>query len=267
MAAITSPSNPKIKLIRKLRERKERETSGLFYAEGLRILAEAVQQKASFEYLVVAPELLTSPFGQELLGNLRLAGTPVYEVSPDTFKGFAVKEGPQGIAAVLHQRWLSLESVHPQPGDSWVVLDEVADPGNLGTILRTHDAVGGKGVLLLDHTTDPYDPTSVRASMGSVFSQHLVKTSFSAFTGWKKASQVPLIGASGAASQDYHLFRFPDPYLLLMGSEREGLKEHHRQLCDNIISIPMVGRSDSLNLAIATAVILYECYNQRRDRK
>jgi TrmH family RNA methyltransferase len=262
---ITSSSNPKIKLLRKLRERKERDGSGLFYIEGLRIVAEAVQLQASFEYLVVAPELLTSSFGLNLLKEPSMASIPVLEVAPDTFKNFAVKDGPQGIAAVMRQAWLTLDQVHLEPGQSWVALDAVQDPGNLGTILRTNDSVGGQGIILLDHSTDPYDPTSARASTGALFSQKLVKTDFSSFLRWKLERAYSLVGTSGAASQDYHTFRYPDPYILLMGSEREGLKDHHRQLCDNIIKIPMVGRSDSLNLAVATAVVLYEAYNQRRD--
>jgi RNA methyltransferase, TrmH family len=266
MAATTSPSNPKIKWIRKLRDRKERESSGLFYIEGLRIVAEAVQLQASFEFLIVAPELLTSPFGRNLLQERFIAAIPVLEVSTETFKNFALKDGPQGIAAVLRQSWLPLDRVELKTGQSWVALDAVQDPGNLGTILRTHDSVGGLGVILLDHATDPYDPTSVRASMGALFSQKLVKTDFNTFSRWKKEHCYSLIGTSGAAKHDYHTFIYPDPCILLMGSEREGLKDHHLQLCDNIIKIPLVGRSDSLNLAIATAVVLYEVYNQKRDR-
>jgi len=262
---LTSPSNPKIKLIRKLRDRKERDHSQLFYIEGLRIIGEAIQLKASFDYIVIAPELLTSSFGATLLHDPYLTSVPVVEVSPDTFKSFAIKDGPQGIAAILNQRWFSLDQIHLAPGASWVALDAVQDPGNLGTILRTHDAVGGSGVILLGHSTDPYDPTSVRASMGALFSQKLVKTDFASFARWKEDHGFPIIGTSGAALQDYHTCQYPDPCILLMGSEREGLRDHHLQLCDNIIKIPMVGRSDSLNLAIATAVVLYEMYNQRRD--
>ncbi len=262
---LTSPSNPKIKFLRKLRDRKERDNSQMFYIEGLRIMGEAIQLKARFDCLVIAPDLLTSSFGQNILHDPYLASVPVLEVSPETFKSFAIKEGPQGIAAVLHQRWLPLNQVHLVPGNFWVALDAVQDPGNLGTILRTQDAVGGMGVIILDHGTDPYDPTSARASMGALFSQQLVKTDFASFSRWKKENGYPIIGTSDAAAQDYHGFNYPDPCILLMGSERDGLKEHHRQLCDNIIKIPMVGRSDSLNLAIATAIVLYEVFNQRRD--
>lgn len=262
----TSPANQKVKLIRKLHERKYRESSGLYYIEGLRIVAEAVQLNASLEYLVVSPELLTSDFGRSVAQTASKQGLPVIEVSPDTFKSFALKDGPQGIGAVVKQTWVPLDQIQWVRGENWVALDAVQDPGNLGTILRTNDAVGGTGIILLDHSTDPYDPSSVRGSMGAVFSQKLVKSDIDHFSTWKRQRHYELVGTSGGAAQDYHHFSYPDPCILLMGSEREGLDERHLQLCDNIIKIPMVGRSDSLNLAIATAVVLYEIFDQRRDK-
>ncbi|HEX2979947.1 MAG TPA: RNA methyltransferase [Anaerolineaceae bacterium] len=148
---------------------------------------------------------------------------------------------------------------------NWVALDSVADPGNLGTILRTNDAVGGAGVILLDHSTDPYDVTAVRASMGAVFSQRLVRASLSEFAAWKQRHSVAVIGTSDAAKMDYHQTHYPSPMVLLMGSEREGLTPQHIAICDLMVAIPMVGRSDSLNLAVATAVVLYEMFNQGRS--
>lgn len=261
----TSPSNPKIKLARKLRDRKERQQSGLFYIEGLRIVGEAADTGADFEYVLVAPELLQSEFGQSLVERLGRQGATLLEVGASTFKGFAHKDNPQGIAAVLRQRWTPIETIDPQPGASWVALDAVQDPGNLGTIMRTHDAVGGAGLIILDNSTDPYDVTAVRASMGAVFSQRLVKCPFEAFARWKIKHGTAVIGTSGAATSDYQALRYPDPCILLMGSEKQGLLQHHLDLCDHLVSIPMAGRSDSLNLAVATAVVLYEIFNQRRS--
>ncbi|HEX2980411.1 MAG TPA: RNA methyltransferase [Anaerolineaceae bacterium] len=263
---ITSPGNPRIKQIRKLRERKERQESGLFYIEGLRIVAEAVQQGADIETLVAAPELLTSDFGQQLLADCAGHGLPVLEVSADVFANLSLKEGPVGLAAVARQKWDALETVKPDSDRTWVALDAVADPGNLGTILRTHDGVGGVGLILLDHSTDPFDPTAIRASMGAVFSQKLVRCSFEEFASWKQGSGCTLVGAAGQSSLDYQAYRYPDGAVLLMGSERQGLQPHHLALCDAVVSIPMVGRSDSLNLAMATGIILYEIFNQRRNR-
>lgn len=264
---ITSSTNLKIKWIRKLRDRKARQETGCFYAEGLRIVVEAVQQGAALQTLVVAPDLLTSAVGASLAAEQAARGVEVLEVSAEVFQSMALKEDPVGIAAVLRQQWLPLEQVDVRPGEVWVALDEVADPGNLGTILRTNDAVGGAGVILLDHATDPYDPTAMRASMGALFSQKLVKASFSEFALWKRRCGVPVVGTSGGAARDYQSWAYPARLVVLMGSERQGLDAAHMQLCDEMVSIPMVGRSDSLNLAVATGVVLYEVYNQKRKAK
>lgn len=262
---ITSLSNPRIKAIRKLRDRKERQETGLFYVEGLRIAAEAGQIPGRVETLIHAPELLTSSFGRQLVTDQANAGVEVLEVSKDVFEGISLKEGPVGIAAVVRQSWVPLSTTRIEPGEIWVALDSVADPGNLGTILRTLDAAGGSGLILLDHSTDPYDPTAVRASMGALFSLKLVRADFPAFAQWKQTNQAVLVGTSDRAEQDYHQYRYPNPVVLLMGSERQGLQPHHFELCDAVVSIPMAGRSDSLNLAVATGITLYEIFNQRRD--
>ncbi len=262
---ITSTANERIKQVRKLRDRKSRNELGQFYVEGLRILGEAIQQNADIELIIVSPELLESAFGHDLVAKGQQKGIPVLEVSRDVFKSIALKEGPQGLAAVVNQAWTPLEAAETDSGDVWVALDSSQDPGNVGTIMRTLDAVGGKGLLLLDHSIDPYDPICVRASMGSIFSLLLVRTTFAEFIDWKAMYDCPLIGASGASELDYHKFVYPSQLILLMGSERQGLSEFALRACDQVVRIPMVGRSDSLNLAIATGVILYEIFNQHRS--
>lgn len=263
---ITSLANEQIKFIRRLQDRKARQESGLFFLEGLRIVAEALQAEDAVEQLVAAPDLLRSEFGQEMVASSRRKGMDVLEVSADVFTRLSHKEGPQGLAAVVRQRWVRLDEVQPTSGKPWVALDAVADPGNLGTILRTNDAAGGDGVILLDHSTDPYDPSAVRASMGALFAQQIVQTSFDEFKAWKEQGGWTVVGTSDAAAQDYHAYPFPDPLVVLMGSERHGLQPKHLALCDAVVSIPMLGRSDSLNLAVSTAIILYEILNQRRNR-
>lgn len=263
---ITSTSNPTIKSIRKLADRKERRQTGLFFVEGLRNVGEAVQQGWDLETLVISPELLVSLFGQQLVDQASSAGSTVLEVSAEVFEYLSAKEGPQGIAAVGRQRWTQLADVHPVSGDTWIALDSVQDPGNLGTILRTCDASGCRGVLLLDQSTDPYDPGAIRASMGALFTTPVVKTTHTDFARWKRDQQVPVIGTSDKAQLDYHTYQYPPAHVVLMGSERQGLQEQHTAICDAVVSIPMVGTSDSLNLAVATAVVLYEIYNQRRDK-
>ena len=173
---------------------------------------------------------------------------------------------------LIRQRWLPLSDSAPErwgclAAVTWVALDSVADPGNLGTILRTHDAVGGQGVILLDQSTDPYDPSAMRASMGALFTQTLVKASFHEFADWKRQQASHVVGTSDKASTDYHAYQYPPSLVLLMGSERQGLQQQHLALCDEVVSIPMLGKSDSLNLAVAAAVVLYEILNQRREKK
>ena len=264
---ITSSANPRIKQIRKLRDRKERQESGLFYADGLRIVIEAVLQNAPIQALLVASEMLTSPQGIKIVEEQRIKGIEILEVSEGVFKSLALKDDPQGIAAVVAKSWQSLDQVHISQGDLWVALDSVSDPGNLGTILRTCDGAGAQGVILLDHSTDPYDPTSVRASMGAIFTQKLVKSDFEHFSAWAKKRAIPIIGTSVAAQSDYHSFRYPEQFVLLMGSERQGLADNYLSLCRQVISIPMLGYNDSLNLAVATGVVLYEIYNHARDHQ
>lgn len=263
---ITSHANAHIKQFRKLRDRKERQKTGLFTVEGLRIVAEAVEQGAEMILLLTAPDLLVSSFAQELVERVRAQGTDVQEVSADVFESISLKDGPQGVAAIVRQRWLALQDVHLAPGRNWTVLDSIQNPGNLGTILRTQDAVGAAGLILLDQSTDPYDPAAMRGSMGAVFTQQLVKASFAEFAGWKQRHGYALIGTSDAALVDYQTVEYPDPVLLMMGSERQGLQPQHVALCDELVSIPMVGQNDSLNLAVATALMLYEMFNQRRHQ-
>jgi TrmH family RNA methyltransferase len=264
---ITSHSNQAIKTIRSLRDKKTRNATGLFFIEGLRIVGEALQKGGCVQTLIYAPELLVSDFGQELVLVQKERGMDLLEVSRDVFISISNKQGPQGLAAVVKQQWCDLKSVCLEKGDLWVALDSVADPGNLGTILRTIDAVGGNGVFLLDQCTDPYDATAIRASMGALFSNRFVRASFMDFTAWVIGSKYPVIGTSDKAETDYQELVYPDPMILLMGSERQGLCKAGTDLCETVVRIPMAGSSDSLNVAIAAGVTLYEIFNQKRKRK
>lgn len=266
MMIITSRANARVKQFRKLRERKERQKTGLFTIEGLRIVAEAVEQGADIESLFVAPDLLVSDFGQELVTRIKNSGVEVFDVSGDVFRSLSLKDGPKGMAAVVRQRWMNLEDVLLFTGENWTALESIQNPGNLGTIMRTQDAVGAPGLILLDQSTDPYDPAAMRGSMGAIFTQKLVKASFAEFADWKGQMKYPLMGTSDEAKVDFQDVAYPDPVLLLMGSERQGLSAEQMAVCDEMVSIPMVGQNDSLNLAVATGVMLYEIFNQRRHQ-
>lgn len=263
---ISSHSHPRIKQIRSLSRRKARRETGLYFIEGIRPVGEAVQLRADVETLVTAPELLTSDFGREIVRTGIQAGAPCLEVTDAVFRNLSNKDGPQGLGAVMRQRWDGLETVATAGTLGWVVLEEVQNPGNLGAILRTCDAVGCAGVILLGDTTDPYDPACVRGSMGAIFSQRLIRTDPEAFAEWKHRQDMSMVGASDSAPTDYQAVEYHPPVLLCMGSEQHGLSGDHQALCDGMVRIPMVGRSDSLNLAVATSVVLYEIFNQYRSQ-
>jgi TrmH family RNA methyltransferase len=259
---ISSQHNQHIKQIRSLRHRPEREQSGLFFIEGIRIVAEAVQLGVEIETLVVAPDLLKSQFGREIIQEQQAHGTPCIEVTTGVFSSISSKDGPQGIGAVVRQRWEALEHVRLADGQYWVALDAAQDPGNIGTILRTGDASGSAGLILLGNCADPYDATALRASMGAIFSQRLVKASFADFLRWKQQHNYYVVGTSRAALRDYRKVSYQFPLVLLMGSEKLGLSSEQQATCDMMVKIPMVGRSDSLNLAVATGITLYEIFYQ-----
>ena len=263
MPLITSTANARVKLIRALRTLREREHSGLAYVEGIRPTIEALQLHAPIDLLVVAPDLLTSDFARDALDAALADGVEVMEVSSAVFRSISDRDGPQGLGAIVRQQWLSLPDVRLAEGDRWVALASVADPGNLGTILRTCDGSDAEGVILLDTSTDPYDPAAMRASMGAVFSRRLVRTSFEAFAEWARGERATVVGASDRAPETYREADYGARTVLLMGSEREGLTTEQQTLCDRMVSIPMLGRADSLNLAVATAILLYEVLDRR----
>jgi RNA methyltransferase, TrmH family len=263
-AIISSRSNPAVKAIRALSSRKQRDSSRRFFVDGLHLVAAAAQQQAEIDTCVVAPELLTSSFGRELARALAHSSAHVVEVTADVFQSLAAKEHAQGLGIVARQRWQDLARIRPEAGQCWVALDTVQYPGNLGTILRTCDAVGGAGVILLGSTTDPYDPAAVRASMGAIFSQRLARASFAEFAAWRRRHNVVVVGTSPAAALDYQAVAYQPPLVLMMGSEPRGLSREQQALCDVVVNIPMVGHSDSLNLAVATGIMLYEIFNQQR---
>lgn len=265
---ITSLQNPRIKAIRALTQRKKRRETALFFAEGIRLVGEAVQTAADIETLVVAPKLLRSDFGRDTVRRAREEGVEILEVGADVFRSLSGKDGPAGIGVVARQRWTALDDAGAAALNhslGWVVLEDVGNPGNLGSILRTCEAVGASGVILLGDTADPYDPASVRGSMGAVFSQQVVRSSLEALIQWKRRVGIPMIGTSDAAPTDFRSAAYAPPLLLCLGGEQHGLSKEAMEACDTVVRIPMAGRADSLNLAVAAGVMLYEVLSRVRD--
>ncbi|MBV9468940.1 MAG: RNA methyltransferase [Abitibacteriaceae bacterium] len=259
---ISSRNHPSIRLIRSLHLRAERERTGLFYIEGIRFVAQAIESRAPLEAIVCAPPLLKHPLGQRIVHQQRRAGVPCLEVTPDVLSSLALNDEPQGIGAVVRQKWEPLAPLVPAQDLCWLALETIQSPGNLGTMLRTSDAVGAAGVILIGNGIDAYDPATVRATMGAIFAQRFVRASLKTFMAWKHRHQCLLVGTSPHGATEYHAIAYPAPVVLFMGGERKGLSAEQQALCDVMVKIPMVGRSDSLNLAVATGIMLYEIYRQ-----
>jgi TrmH family RNA methyltransferase len=253
--------------VRKLRGPAERERTGTYYIEGARIVAQAIQAGAEITLGVIAPGLLAGEHSLATVEALRATGAPVAELSSTEFEAISFKENLQGIGAVVRSGAGAIEDVPAGESRLWVALDGVGNPGNLGAIMRTCDAVGAAGLILIGHTTDPYHPAAIRASMGSLFALRVVRAGFDELVGWKQEHGYAVIGTTPLAEQEYRDLTYPERSILLMGSERLGLSPAQQAACDLLVSIPMVGTADSLNLGVATSIVLYEIFQQRRKRE
>lgn len=255
---ITSPSNPLIKQARALRQKKTRDESQLFLVEGILHVGSAAEAGWEFDTLLYAPERLKSGFGHELVEKLTASGTRSQAVAEAAFESLAEKENPQGLAGIVRQKTRSLDSLATRSAPLLVALVAPQDPGNVGTILRTVDAVGADGLILLDGGADPYHPSAVRASMGTLFWIPFAQASFADFAHWANAGGWRIIGTSAHGNVDYHQLKLNErPTVLLLGNEQKGLSHEQIATCDELVSLPMRGRASSLNLAVAAGVLLY----------
>lgn len=259
MDIITSRTNPKIKRVRALRQRKVRlQADSAFLVEGLHHVGAALESGFALEGVYYAPDLLRGEYSHRLIHTIRERAIPCYATTADIFHSLAGKENPQGILAVADQPQASLEEIHPDRFPWGVALVEPQDPGNVGTILRTIDAVGASGLLLLDGGVDPYHPTAVRASMGALFRLPVVSVSFADFALWVEEHGYHVYGTSANARVDYRsVGEHKQPLILLLGGEREGLSTQQTAICETVIRLPMRGKVSSLNLAVAAGVLLY----------
>jgi TrmH family RNA methyltransferase len=271
---ITSKSNAIAKQIRALRQRKEREATGLFLVEGIKHVGEALEACEAglpyhqVEFLCYAPELLTSAWARGLIQKQTEKGTPCHAFSREVFESLAEKENPQGLLAVARCNPIRLEDLSPSNFAWGIALVQPQDPGNIGAILRTVDAVGAGGLLLLDSSADPTHPGAVRASMGALFWHPVAGATFSGFTRWAQKHAYTLVGTSARGSVDYRaLESYTLPLVLVMGSEREGLSAEQAAACRQVVRLPMYGRVTSLNLAVAAGVMMYEVEAKLRGRE
>ncbi len=251
--------------IRQLQHHREsRDSRGLHYIEGVRNFVQAVDAGIKFRTLIVSKALLRASLAQKLVRRLRRASTPCLYVTPEQFRAVARLERASGIGAIVSQHWSRLHRAPPRGGLCWLALTRVRSPGNLGSLLRTSVATGGSGLIVIGRNIDPFEPAVVRASMGAVFQQRIVRCGCRAFQHWVRRHRCQVIGASPDADQPYHRMHYRRPTVLLLGDERRGLSQAQRELCTATVHIPMVGDVDSLNLAVAGSLMLYEVFRTRR---
>ena len=261
---ITSLSNPLIKQARALRQKKARLESGLFLVEGLHHVGEVLEAGWDVEAVLYASGVLTSAFAHDII--TRLAFTPQL-VTPQVMESLADKENPQGILAMVRQKKMQLNDLPSLPRTAAqaikcaVALVAPQDPGNVGTILRTIDAVGADALFLLDGGVELYHPTVVRSSMGTMFWKPIIQTSFNDFVQWARSGNYQLIGTSAHGAVDYHTLTPQIPWALVLGNEQKGLTPEQVNACDVTVSLPMQGRVSSLNLSVAAGVLLYQFIN------
>jgi RNA methyltransferase, TrmH family len=255
---ITGFSNPIVKFLRSLREKKHRKREGKFLAEGLRLLTDARLAGVLPETLVMATGREPHPLLVELETAVAKAGGDIVEMDSELLAKVTGKDNPQAVAGVFAEFDTALARLDRAAAPIWLVAQAMRDPGNLGTMLRTGDAVGAGGLILLDDCADPFSVEAVRASMGAIFTQRLARANWQEFHTWLRQGHGQLVAASLRDSVDYRNAAYRAPCFLMVGNESQGLPQAYEDACDLRVTIPMLGRADSLNAAIAGAVLAYE---------
>lgn len=255
---ITGFSNPTVKFLRSLREKKHRKEAGKFLAEGLRLLTDARTSGMVPEMLVMAERRDPHPLIDALERDVIAGGGEVIETSDDILAKITGKDNPQAVAGVFSEFNTKLSVIDRSAAKIWLVAQALRDPGNLGTMLRTGDAVGAGGLILIDDCADPFSVEAVRASMGAVFTQKVAQAKWDEFLPWLRAGEGQLVAASLRDAVPYRGAPYEGPCFILVGNESRGLPEDYELACDLRVTMPMRGRADSLNAAVAGAVLAYE---------
>ena len=257
--SITSFSNPAIKALRSLREKKHRQRERRFLAEGLRLLTDARESGRVPETLVMAEKRDPHPLLDALERAVEDTGGEVIETTPAILSKITGKDNPQGVAGAFAEWDTGLDAIDRKAAPIWLVAQALRDPGNLGTMLRTGDAVGAGGLILIDDCADPFGVEAVRASMGAIFTQQLARTRWEDFVPWLRAHEgAQLVAASLRDAVPYRGAPYAAPCFVLVGNESQGLPQAYEDACDLRVTMPMKGRADSLNAAVAAAVLAYE---------
>lgn len=261
---ITAFSNTLVKRVRSLRDKKHRKAEGLFLAEGLRILTEAREAGRLPEYLFFAADRAKHPLVLALVDAVEAAGGEAIQTSHDILSKLSGKDNPQAVVGVFPEFTTPLEALDRSTASIWLVAERLRDPGNLGTILRTGDAVRAGGLILIDDCVDPFSVEAVRASMGALFTVPIAQVRWEDFLPWLRSGPGQLVGLSLQTDHDYRGASYQAPTFLLTGNEAQGLPDAYEAECDLLVKLPMLGKADSLNAAVATAVMAYEVLAHHR---
>jgi TrmH family RNA methyltransferase len=263
---IDSLSNPLVKRLRLLREKRHRRAEGLFLAEGLRIATEARAAGVLPRWLFLTAASEAHPLAAALVAEALAAGGEVVTTSEPVLSKLSGKDNPQTVVGIYDAPRTRLADLDRAAAPIWLVAERLRDPGNLGTMLRTGDAVGAGGLILIDDCADPYAVEAVRASMGAIFTQRLVQARWEEFLPWLRSGTGQLVAAALTADAlDYQAVRYAAPTFVLIGNESQGLPPAYAAAADVRVKMPMLGKADSLNAAVAGAVMAYEVLNQRRQ--
>ena len=247
-----------LKRVRSLERRAERDAQQAFWLEGVRNFVQAYDARYSFDAVIYSPVLLKSVVADMLLRRLRAAATRVARVSPEQFRSVSSAGRASGIGAIARQQWSPLSRADAARGLCWLVIEQIRSPGNLGTILRTAEACGVGGIIFVGPAGDPFDPAVVRASMGGIFHLPFTRAAHAQVRHWAHARGVQIVGLSPQADRLWTDLPADRPLAIMVGEERGGLSESQRSICQLSVRLPMTGRADSLNVSIATGVMLYE---------
>jgi TrmH family RNA methyltransferase len=266
---VTAFSNTTVKRLRSLRDKKARREEGLFLAEGLRILAEARDSGRLPEILAFSAQGAAHPLAAEIIAAAEAQGAEAIEVPNDLLRKMSGKDNPQMLLGAYRQPQTALAAIDRSASPLWIVAQALRDPGNIGTVLRTGDAVGAGGLILIDDSADPFSVEAVRASMGAIFTQAIASASWDEFLPWLRSGPGQLVGTSLKTDTDYLLAEYQQPCFLLIGNESQGLPAEYEDACDLLVKIPMAGRADSLNAAVAAAVMAFHVrasWNQAKSQ-
>ena len=254
---VTAFSNTTVKRLRSLRDKKGRRAEALFLAEGLRILVEARDSGRLPEIIAFSAEGAKLPLAAEIIAATEAAGGDAIETNVDILSKMTGKSNPQMVVGAYRETSAGLDRIDRSKAPLWIVAQALRDPGNIGTILRTGDAVGAGGLILIDDSADPFSVEAVRASMGAIFTQEVAAARWSEFLEWLRSGPGQLVGTSLKATGDYLDVSYQQPCFLLIGNEQQGLPQDYEEECDLLVKIPMAGRADSLNAAVAAAVMAF----------